>query len=179
MTDPPTPAWGNLEAEKVVRRRYLLAYLVGVPITGYSGALGFFASMGRAPVVWSAKFLLVGVPFVVVAALVLGHLSARAVILLSVPRLISKEADSFVGDYRRPGWSGPPLREIRFEDIRWAGKTRILRIPILVGHPDYHPHKTIADDAFFYLSEENLRRVREVILARPAMAPTQGGPSRA
>ena len=87
-------------------------------------------------------------------------------IRLTVPTRISLSGESIIGDFRRPKWTGSEFREIRYEDIRSIGRTRVFRIPVVRGNPDYRRNKPIKDTSLLYLSSDNIERVNAVIRQR-------------
>jgi hypothetical protein len=155
----------NDEAERLIRARYTFLFLFLVPV-GLLGGIALFPAR-----IWSSPFR--GIEFLLVASvglallgLGLGYLCAGAIISLSVPRAITIGAESVVGDFGRKDWRGPPLRERRFEDIRAIRRARLVRVPLIFGHPDYSRRKPIRDSAIFYISEENMKWVQLAILKR-------------
>jgi hypothetical protein len=120
---------------------------------------------GSAPL---AVVLLVLVAVVILGGLLGYYGAGRAAIFLMVPAAISMGDESIVGDFRRPGWTGPQVREIRYADVREVGRTRVFRIPVVQGHPDYKRRKAILDSSLFYLSETNLEKVRAAVQSHSA-----------
>ena len=162
---PAGTSLSNTEAEPTVRVRFGLAFLIVAPL-GLAGAYGFLFLVKGEPSRVIPLFLAVAIPLALGFAIVFGYGLGRMMIVLSVPKSISIAPTSFIGVFRRTGWTGPSEREIRFDDVRDVGRTRVLRIPILRGRPNFRRAKPIMDSSFFYLTEPNLHRIEEVLAAQ-------------
>jgi len=169
MSASPEPRFDypNDSIERTVRIRFTLASLPLGPVSWTIAVLlSEHLPRGGASSQWLLAVMLLSVT---VAIGIFGYFGmARVGILLSVPKAIAIGTESVVGDFRREGWKGHPVREIRFDDIQGIGRTRVLRIPILRGHPNYKRRKPIMDSSFFYLSPANLETVRKAVQARGA-----------
>jgi hypothetical protein len=154
--------WSNSEAERTVLLRFTLLNLLVVPV-GLIGGDAIYSLGKGTPLDFGLKVILTGVIVLTVMVVGLGYLSARAVVFLSVPTAITIDRESIVGDFRRKGWKGYSISEIRIQDIRAVRKTPLLRIPIVRGHPDRQKVKPMRDSAFFYLTESNLQRVKAAL----------------
>ena len=156
----------NIEAERMVLVRFLsLCVIVVVPV-GWLGAVAVLSLRKGAPLSLNPDMLALGTLAIAILALALGYIAARAIVLISVPKAVALEDDGIVGDFRRSGWRGAPIQEIRFDDIRSIRKTYLLRIPIVRGRPDFQRIKPIRDSAIFYLSAANMERVRAALETR-------------
>jgi hypothetical protein len=152
----------NAEAERQVRFRFLLVYLgvgpvglvggdiiVNVP-RGHSLALGPVA-LGVFPAIE------------LTLALGLAYLAARAIVMLSVPSSISIRDGVIVGDFRRPGWLGAPIKEIRLADVRLIRRARLLRVPIVFGRKNPNRQSAVYESPFFYVSKTNAEIIRHAL----------------
>jgi hypothetical protein len=154
--------WSNSEAERTVLVRFLLLMLLAIPVGLLGGDAIYSIGKGN-PLDFGLKFILIGSVVSTVMVVALGYMSARAVVFLSVPTAITIDRESIVGDFRRKGWKGYSVSEIRIQDIRAVRKTTLLRIPIVRGRPDRQKVKPMRDSAFFYLTESNLQRVKAAL----------------
>lgn len=153
----------NQQAESLVRSRFLVLYVVVILPLGLLGSDAISSWESGRPLDLGFGFLAVETSILLVLALGLGSLSARAIVLGATPAAVAIDEARIVGDFRRRGWKGDSEREIRYEDVREIRRTYLLRIPMIRGHPDYTRSKPIRDAALFYLSETNLERVRRAV----------------
>jgi hypothetical protein len=166
----------NAEAERQVRFRYMLAFLVIIPIGGVGGDL--IVNLPRSRSLSPSPLVLVVLLAVGLAlALGLGYLSARAISMLSVPKAISIRDGAIVGDFRRDGWSGAPVKEIRLAEVRTIRKARLLRVPLVIGRKNASRWTPVYESPFFYVTEANAAKIRAA-LDRASGAGTGDPPQR-
>ena len=152
----------NTETERVVRSRItVLAAAFGF----VGGVIGYFVAAGlpRAGPLpfWDAVVSIVGIT--VVAALVGYAPLSRMVVRVFVPRSLSLGDASVIGDFRRKGWSGPPIREMRFDDVRSVARTPELGIAVVRGRFRPGGGGSSSDTSFFYLTDRNAAAVRKAV----------------
>ena len=157
----------NVEAERQVRFRYLLAYL-GIAPFGLLGAdLVVNLPHGRSLIL--SPVALVAMLVVEIGVLLgIGYLGARAIAMLSVPRAISIRDGAIVGDFRRAGWTGAQIQEIRLADVRLIRKARLLRVPIVFGRKNASRETPIHEAPFFYVSDANAAVIQAALASDPA-----------
>jgi hypothetical protein len=154
----------NLEAERVVRIRFWIFYLVLLPPTGVLGGDAYVSWIKNRPLDLKPEFLIVTTVLAVCFSVWAGYMSARAIIWVSVPRAITIDGERILGDFRRPGWKGSSEKQIRLEDVRALRKTYLLRIPVVWGRGGvYSGSNTVRDSALFYLSASNFEHVRSAL----------------
>jgi hypothetical protein len=159
----------NTEAERVVRVRFLLPYLLFIPVEIFVADAIVSFGHGR-PLDLGDTFLLVAAVVASITAVGLGALGARAIVLLLVPRSISIQSDRIVGDFRRAAWKGAPEREIRLADVGIVGKTRFLRIPVVRVRPGLQRNASSLGTDLFYLTPSNLQKVQAAVSERAESA---------
>jgi hypothetical protein len=84
-------------------------------------------------------------------------------VMLSVPKAISIRDGAIVGDFRRPGWLGAPIKEIRLADVRLIRQARLLRVPIVFGRKTASRQTPVYESPFFYVSTTNAKIIRDAV----------------
>lgn len=150
----------NNSIERTVRARWMEVMVSVETITGFLGGIAILHLTKGYPLVPTAPDLFVLLPALLVATLGISWIGTRGTIMLLVPRAIAIENDRIVGDFRRKGWKGHPVRQIMFENVSGFGKERLIRIGVVRARPDRTLRDLTQSTTCMYLSESNLARVR-------------------
>lgn len=173
MIAPPV-IYPNDGAARSVRRRQplqalplgLLIWTVGLALTNLLG--------GAITLSLALQLLALSIGLMFAFAYTL---EARLVIFVNVPVSIHIGWDgrSIVGDFRRAGWVGESFQRIPFDEVAYIGKSRYLRIPVVLGRPDPHRRGRLRIGPKFYLTESNLQTVRRAMAGTLPTQPIEAG----
>jgi hypothetical protein len=141
----------------------MVFYLVVLPPTALFLGNAIVESRQRGSPLPSPEVLLVGYPILLVVAFLFGLLNSGSTVLLLIPKSIRIGNDRIVGDFRRRGWKGRPDREILFSNIRDFGKDPLTRVDRVRARYAPTPDAPLRNSTCFYLSESNVRRVKEAL----------------
>jgi hypothetical protein len=148
--------------ERVVLYRYWALYCSAIVLTLIFGGVAV-SSLIRRPIDGWDEYIGVTLAVGFCLGIGFGYGSARSMVILFVPRAISIRESTVVGDFRRERWHGPPLREIRYEDIRAVRRSMFLRIPVVEGSPGRGTAKRLTGLQRFYVTGPNLLKVEEAV----------------